>query len=220
MLLAGVISSFESKVGSRLSSRSESRVVTEKWIMSRTARRDAMLAAGPRGGGTMPSVTCPSCGEKGKIGANLIGARIKCKKCGNSFLVAAPVAKAPATAGLAATQPAGAPHGIEVEGLDASSWSLSTEPVAVSAVATVDSDSRADAPAAFVAAGPESPRAREYKILTSRDKYFDGKFDLARLEEALNHFAKMGWAVKAVSTPHVKGFTGAMEETITVLMER
>jgi hypothetical protein len=45
----------------------------------------------------MPSATCPSCGEKGKIGSNLIGTRIKCKKCGNSFLVAAPVGQVTAT---------------------------------------------------------------------------------------------------------------------------
>jgi hypothetical protein len=88
----------------------------------------------------MLSVTCPTCGEKGKIGSDLIGARIKYKKCGISFLVAAPVGRVPATAGPAAPEPAGAPQRIEVEGLDASSWSLSTEPVAVSAIATVDSD--------------------------------------------------------------------------------
>jgi hypothetical protein len=36
------------------------------------------------------------------------------------------------------------------------SWSLSIEPVAVSAIATVDSDSLADAPSAFVAGKPSS----------------------------------------------------------------
>jgi hypothetical protein len=75
-------------------------------------------------------------------------------------------------------------------------------------------------PSAFVATGSPAAGAREYKILSAREKYFDGNFDLARLEEALNHFAKQGWAVKAVSTQHFKGYTGAMEETITVLLER
>jgi hypothetical protein len=169
----------------------------------------------------MPSVTCPSCGEKGKIGPSLIGARIKCKKCGNSFMVAAPAAKAPVTAGVTVPQAAAASQGIEVEGLESSSWSLSTDPgAAVSAVANVDPDSRAEGTPAFVAAGSPPSGVREYKILTPRDKYFDGKFDLARLEEALNHFAKLGWSVKSVSTPHFKGFSGVMEETITVVLER
>ena len=76
----------------------------------------------------MPTVTCPSCGERGKIGSSFIGSRLKCKKCGLSFLVSAPVAKQ--TAGSTAAVHAAAietPGGIEVEGLDASSWSLSTE---------------------------------------------------------------------------------------------
>ncbi len=170
----------------------------------------------------MPSVSCPSCGEKGKIGANLIGARIKCRKCGISFMVAAPAAKAVATAGPAApAATTGSSHGIEVEGLDASSWSLSTETgAAVSAVATIDPDTRVETPAAFTAAGPPSSGPREYKLLTPKDKYFDGKFELARLEDALNHYGRQGWVVKAMSTPHIKGFSGGPEETIVVLLER
>ena len=46
----------------------------------------------------MPYVKCPSCGERGKIAPALVGARIKCKQCGVSFLVSPPAAKA--TAGL------------------------------------------------------------------------------------------------------------------------
>jgi transposase len=35
----------------------------------------------------MPSIyiECPSCGEEGKIDETLVGRRIKCSKCGNSF---------------------------------------------------------------------------------------------------------------------------------------
>src|SRR6516225_5605710 len=87
---------------------------------------------------TMPYVTCPTCGERGKIPSSLIGARIKCRKCGLSFQVSPPSPKAaggataaPAAVGSApgATAAASAGptaavelHGIEVEGLDASSW--------------------------------------------------------------------------------------------------
>jgi Domain of unknown function (DUF4177) len=61
---------------------------------------------------------------------------------------------------------------------------------------------------------------REYKLLTSRDKVFDGKFDLARMEEALNHFGRLGWVAKSMVIPHLKGYTGALEEVIVVLLER
>jgi Domain of unknown function (DUF4177) len=169
----------------------------------------------------MPYVKCPSCGERGKIAPTLVGARIKCKRCGVSFLVSPPVAKA--TAGPGAAFPSSAvdaPDGIAVEGLDASTWTLSTEAgVALNAEATVEPDNQTAPSPAFVPAGP-SPEAHEYKVLTPKDKYFDGKFDLTRLEEALNHFGRQGWTVKSMSTPHVKGFTGALEETIVVLLER
>jgi hypothetical protein len=172
----------------------------------------------------MPSVTCPSCGERGKIGAALIGARIKCKQCGVSFQVSGPApALAPTsrpTAGLTSHSPqpdAQAYGGIAVEGLDASTWSLSNEAgVGLKAEMTSEPDERAE-PSSSLA---PTVSAREYKVLTPRDKFFDGKFDLARLEEALNHFGRQGWTVKSMSTPHVKGFTGVLEETIVVLLER
>ena len=176
----------------------------------------------------MPYVTCPSCGERGKIAPSLLGARIKCKQCGGSFQVSpqAPAPAARATAGLTSKFPeenVDGPHGIAVEGLDASSWSLATDVENISiARATSEPDEREATTAAFApaAAASATEERREYKVLTPRDKFFDGKFDLARLEEALNHFARQGWRVKSMSTPHVKGFTGVLEETIVVLLER
>ena len=46
------------------------------------------------------------------------------------------------------------------------------------------------------------------------------QIDLARLEDALNHYARLGWTAKAMSIPHFKGYSGAMEEMIVVLLER
>jgi Domain of unknown function (DUF4177) len=171
---------------------------------------------------TMPTVTCPSCGERGKIGSGFIGSRLKCKKCGSSFLVSAPVAKQ--TAGRTAAVSSGAieaPGGIEVEGLDASSWSLSTEVGgALKAEAMAEPDHPAESGSAFVSTETSPGSPHEYKLLTPKDKIFEGKFDLPRLEEALNHFGRQGWTVKTMSTPHLKGFSGALEETIVVLLER
>src|SRR5438105_9294948 len=151
----------------------------------------------------MPYVTCPTCGERGKIPSSLIGARIKCRKCGLSFQVSPPTTKG-AGVGAAGPAAAGAPaagatsaatagptavveaQGIEVEGLDASSWALPTE-TAMALKATDAEHAAGHEPApSFVPAQPSPAGAREYKILSSRDKYFGGLFDLARLEEALN----------------------------------
>jgi len=61
---------------------------------------------------------------------------------------------------------------------------------------------------------------REYKLLTQKDKWFEGKFDLPRLEEAINHYAQRGWKVQAMTTAQVLGFSGGVKEELVVLMER
>jgi hypothetical protein len=175
----------------------------------------------------MPYVACPSCGERGKIPPTLIGARIKCKKCGISFNVSPPAPKAAVGAGavagpVAAVESAGtSAEGIAIEGLDDSSWAVAND-TSDGLRAPVENEPAAsevgDASAKFVA--HEAVATREYKLLTSKDKVFDGKFDLARLEEALNFYGRQGWVVKAMSTPHVKGFTGVMVEELVVLLER
>ena len=136
----------------------------------------------PRGRGevwTMPYVTCPTCGERGKIPSNLIGARIKCRKCGVSFLVSPP---APAKAAGAATpavdgdrRPSAAveAQGIEVEGFDASSWSRAQRTWAMASKSpkrhATPTSGRTEASSAFVAAHHRHPPGRaEYKILTSK----------------------------------------------------
>ena len=169
----------------------------------------------------MPSVTCPSCGERGKIPSSLIGSRIKCKKCNVSFTVSPPAAKAAVAAGTAGSAAAAATtEGIEVEGLDASAWALSTESTSgLKAEASSEPDHKSESSSSFVPAGSASGH-KEYKLLTPRDKIFESRFDLSRLEEALNQFARQGWTVRTMFAPHVKGFSGALEETIVVLLER
>jgi hypothetical protein len=116
-------------------------------------------------------------------------------------------------------------HGIEVEGLDASSWAVPTE---TAMALKVEADHPADtaqgslssSSPAFAEASSSPAGAREYRLLTSRDKAFEGRFDLPRLEEALNQYARQGWVAKAMSVPHLKGFSGALEEVIVILLER
>jgi hypothetical protein len=172
----------------------------------------------------MPTVKCPTCGEKGPITRDLVGMRIKCRKCGTSFQVTAPAAKAAAPAVVGASDshsPAPArPDGIEVDGLDETAWTGT-------AVVSVDHDpdhDHVEATSASFTASPHEAGAgaavKQYKILTSKDKFFDNKFDLARLEDALNHFARHGWVVRSMATPHVAGFSGGPREELVVLLER
>jgi hypothetical protein len=112
-------------------------------------------------------------------------------------------------------------EGIEVEGLDASAWAIPTETgFSLKPEGPSETAPSSDASPGFVPAAATATRQREYKLLSSKDKIFDNRFDLARLEEVVNQFARQGWVVKAMSTPHVKGFSGAPEETIVVLLER
>ena len=60
---------------------------------------------------------------------------------------------------------------------------------------------------------------RQYKVLTQKDKWFSGKFDPERLEQAVNAYAGQGWTVKGITTASIPGFGGNRDELI-VLMER
>jgi hypothetical protein len=57
----------------------------------------------------------------------------------------------------------------------------------------------------------------EYKVLTQKDKWFSGKFDPSKLEEAMNAYAAQGWRIIAVTTASIPGFGGNREELIVVL---
>ena len=153
----------------------------------------------------MVLIACPACGVEGKAPDHVLGKKIKCHACGLSFqagpVVAPPVAPSPS------------PGTIEIDDLAPSTWNQHLE-------------IRKETPP--VEAGPERPasalpegvQARQYKVLTQKDRWFEGKFDLTRLEDALNHYAREGWVVRAMSTPHVMGFSGGPSEEIVVLLER
>ena len=58
---------------------------------------------------------------------------------------------------------------------------------------------------------------KQYKVLTQKDKWFSGKFDPARLEEALNSYAEQGWHLVSCATADIPGFGGSRQEFIAVL---
>ena len=61
---------------------------------------------------------------------------------------------------------------------------------------------------------------KEYKILTQKDKWFSGKFDPQKLEEALNAYAKQGWVVKAAFSADIPAVFGGSREEAVIVLER
>ena len=66
---------------------------------------------------------------------------------------------------------------------------------------------------------PNTP-IKQYKVLTQKDKWFSGKFDPAKLEEALNAYAEQGWVVKATATASIPGLMSANRDELVVILER
>jgi len=63
-------------------------------------------------------------------------------------------------------------------------------------------------------------KAKEYKVLTPKDKWFDGTYDLEKLEPAINFYATKGWYVISVVTTGIPAVPGSDREEIIVVMGR
>ena len=61
---------------------------------------------------------------------------------------------------------------------------------------------------------------KQYKILSQKDKWFSGKFDPQRLEEAINSYAQQGWIVKAAFTAEIPGMMMGMRDEAIIILER
>lgn len=61
---------------------------------------------------------------------------------------------------------------------------------------------------------------KQYKILSQKDKWFSGKFDPLKLEEAINAYARQGWEVKSSFTAEIPGIMGAVREEALIILER
>lgn len=167
----------------------------------------------------MPTVLCPACHEKGRIPDNFVGHNIRCGKCGNKFVVPAPNQATPSEG---KPQPVVAKartgSGIEVEGIDDATWTASA---AQSESSSTPIDGvHDDHEAKFAVELHPSGEHKLYKVLTTKDKFFAGKFEFHRLEDAINHYAKQGWVVKGLATPQVVWFSGPSKEEIMILLEK
>jgi hypothetical protein len=170
------------------------------------------------------TVRC-SCGKQSNLPESFLGKRVRCNFCGALSIV--DVQEAPeehpeldwethvAESLLSGPEPSGG----------AATGVLEVEP-AVGAPSAFD-----EVPSGEVAAAEAEPDAepvpaftrvegaKEYKVLTQRDKWFGGKFDPERFEAALNFFAGHGWIVRSMVSGNVAGFSGNREEVL-VLLER
>lgn len=61
---------------------------------------------------------------------------------------------------------------------------------------------------------------KQYKVLTQKDKWFSGKFDPQRLEDAINSYAQQGWIVKAAFTAEIPGIMNTKREEAIIILER
>ena len=163
-----------------------------------------------------------SCGKQSDMPESTLGKRVRCNFCGALSIVAVQAPEAHpeldwethiAESLLTANDgPAGASGATGV---------LEAEPV-VEAPAVFDEVPSGEM-AAVEAEDEPAPaphrvaNAKEYKVLTQRDKWFGGKFDAERLEVALNFLAGQGWAVRSMAAGSI---LSSNREELVVLLER
>ena len=58
---------------------------------------------------------------------------------------------------------------------------------------------------------------KQYKVLTKKDKWFSGKFDPMKLEDALNAYASQGWKLTAAAAADIPGGFGTRQELVMIL---
>jgi hypothetical protein len=163
-----------------------------------------------------------SCGKQSDLPESFIGKRVRCNFCGALSIVSLQSQEATpeldwethiAESLLGAAGPGSGSNGASV---------LEAEPVAEAPVFDeVPSGEIPRADPEAIAAPPivQVANPMQYKVLTQRDKWFGGKFDAERLEEALNFLARQGWAVRSMVAGTIGGISGNREELV-VLLER
>lgn len=61
---------------------------------------------------------------------------------------------------------------------------------------------------------------KQYKVLTQKDKWFTGKFDPQRLEDAINAYAQQGWKVVSSFSAEIPGLMNLSREEAIIILER
>lgn len=58
---------------------------------------------------------------------------------------------------------------------------------------------------------------KTYKVMTQKDRFFGGKFNPEKVEEALNAMAKEGWEIDSVVSAEFPSFGGGRQELVVIL---
>jgi hypothetical protein len=61
---------------------------------------------------------------------------------------------------------------------------------------------------------------KEYKVMTQKDRWFAGKFEPLKIEEALNAYAAEGWRLAAAATATFPAFFSGGREELIMILER
>jgi len=67
---------------------------------------------------------------------------------------------------------------------------------------------------------PSSPTHEKLGARHVKDRFFSGKFDPERLEQAINSYAQEGWGVISMATASIHSGLGQNREELVVLLER
>ena len=141
-------------------------------------------------------IECPWCNQEYSVDESLIGQKVRCSSCDNTFNVWGPDNPpiAPEHSDTNNAKPS-KPFG---EFIDESAFSVSQT--------KTQSEKR--------------NHMKEYKVLTQKDKWFSGKFDPELLEKAINAYASQGWRVVAAATASFPGIISANREEMVIILER
>lgn len=144
----------------------------------------------------MPIVVACQCGKKLSVPEEYAGRRVKCPSCSASLAI-------PESAAAAA-----------LAELDLG------EPEYDSIPMPPKQPSAAVKPLPPLSAQAQESKTWEYKVLTQKDKWFSGKFDPERLEQALNAYAKQGWRMRGMASAAFPGMLGGQRDELIFVLER
>ena len=61
---------------------------------------------------------------------------------------------------------------------------------------------------------------KQYKVITQKDRFSSGRFDIEKIEAVLNAHAAEGWVVKGAATAAIPGLLGGSRDEIIVILEK
>ena len=163
---------------------------------------------------------CPHCGHNLEVSERGAGLTVVCPECSKSIVIPMPapevlVSKIIFNCGSCG-QPLKAAPDMAGQLIDCPACKKPTE-IPFPPRPTPPTPTRH---AAIAQATRKESIMKEYKVLTQKDKWFAGKFDPEKLEQAINSYAAQGWQVISVATASIPSAFGGNREEMIVVMGR